>query len=412
VAALHRAICNGAHPLHFRCQEGYCLLVSACRAAAGASGDGTDVTAAAAYALASAAAADALVAAGACITSLSKPPMSGLSLQEHIAGVTSVAKQVARRDRLQRASRLYRKPAMPQLRDRGREFGRHWWACQQQPRVGVSAGETAVIGAAGRQWLNVARLLCDCLALGLQRRTQDERAKPDRASPQEATHDAVHDNDDEPDRAAKRQRVFQPERSVNGHQQAARSPQESDGKHDKTRHLGDAQGKGCSSQQLPSWHRSLAQLRGCQRAWRALIEQLRATEPRQGCEDAAQAISWRGLELLDTLGRTADLNVEAEPGCEFDGASRRPAFEEDSLLSCVQQAVAKEASGCSAVSTCQLQGLAVAAVHAVSRAAALLALCVGPTHVLREANAFGSCFGRLPWSVASAIVVAADELTH
>jgi len=276
----------------------------------------------------------------------------------------------------------------------------------------VSAGETAVIGAAGRQWLNVARLLCDCLALGLQQRTQDGRAKSDRPSPQEAAHDAVHDNDDEPDRAAKRQRVSQPEGSGNGHQQAAKPPQDSNGKHANTRHLGDAQGSGCRSQQLPSWHHSPAQLRGCQRAWHALMQQLRATKPRQGREDAVQDTVVLELELLDTLGRTADLNMELEPGGEFAGESRKPASEDDSLLSCVQQAVAKEASGCSAVSTCQLQGLAVAAVHAVSRAAALLALCVGPTHVLREANAFGSCFGRLPWSVASAIVAAADELTH
>ena len=68
MTALHCAVQDGAHPLHFRCQEGCCLLVSACRAAAGASGDGTDVAAAAAYALALAAAADALVAAGARVT--------------------------------------------------------------------------------------------------------------------------------------------------------------------------------------------------------------------------------------------------------------------------------------------------------------------------------------------------------
>ena len=66
VTALHHAVRCGVHPLHFRCQEGYCLLVSACRAAAGASGDETTVAAATAYALASAAAADALVVAGAC----------------------------------------------------------------------------------------------------------------------------------------------------------------------------------------------------------------------------------------------------------------------------------------------------------------------------------------------------------
>ena len=65
---LHRAVRDGAHPLHFRCQEGYCLLISACRTAAGLSGDSSSVAAAAAYALASVAAADALVAAGASAT--------------------------------------------------------------------------------------------------------------------------------------------------------------------------------------------------------------------------------------------------------------------------------------------------------------------------------------------------------
>ena len=82
------------------------------------------------------------------------------------------------------------------------------------------------------------------------------------------------------------------------------------------------------------------------------------------------------------------------------------------MLLSVEQAVAKEAIGFNTELCCQLQGLAAAAVHAVSRAGVLLALCVGPTHVLREANAFGSCFSRLPWSVASAIVAAADELTQ
>ena len=73
VTALHHAVRNGAHPLHFRCQEGYCLLVSACRSIAGPSGDGGSIAAAAAYALASAAAADALVAAGESETSAHKP---------------------------------------------------------------------------------------------------------------------------------------------------------------------------------------------------------------------------------------------------------------------------------------------------------------------------------------------------
>ncbi len=86
VAALHRAVCDGAHALHFRCQEGYCLLVSACRAAAGLSGDGTEVAAAAAYALALAAAADALVAAGACLTLLTKPHDFGARPEEYSAG--------------------------------------------------------------------------------------------------------------------------------------------------------------------------------------------------------------------------------------------------------------------------------------------------------------------------------------
>ena len=85
VAALHSAVRNGAHPLHFRCQEGYCLLVSACRAAAATTGDGRSLAAAAVYALASAVAADALVAAGARLLSQLSPHWQTISAPRQLS---------------------------------------------------------------------------------------------------------------------------------------------------------------------------------------------------------------------------------------------------------------------------------------------------------------------------------------
>ena len=282
--------------------------------------------------------------------------------------------------------------------------------CKQRHRPDVSAGETGVIAAAGRQWLHVARLLCDCLALGLRRRTHGEGAETERATPEAAGDTAIHDDDGRLDRAAKRQRVSKPARA--GNHQAAQPCQGSTGEPAKLRQSGDADGICCSSHRLPAWHHSLAQLRACQRAWHALLDKVRTAEPREGRVDAAHDTSRLELELLNALGRASDLNTQAVTVFGVDENVTKIAVEENSLLVSLQQAVAKEATGCGAKLTDQLQGLAIAAVHALSRAAALLALCVGPTHVLREANAFGSCFGRLPWSIASAIVAASDEVAQ
>ena len=92
--------------------------------------------------------------------------------------------------------------------------------------------------------------------------------------------------------------------------------------------MGDNQGIGCSSQQLPSWHHSLAQLRCCQRAWHALLKQLRDTEP---FDDAAPHTIELELALLDALGRTAGLNMQTEPVRDVDHEARRTAIQETEL---------------------------------------------------------------------------------
>lgn len=64
MASLSRLMAAGVHPLHYHCLEAYCLLTSACRAAACTGSGNGAVTCAAAYALSSALAVDHLVRAG------------------------------------------------------------------------------------------------------------------------------------------------------------------------------------------------------------------------------------------------------------------------------------------------------------------------------------------------------------
>jgi hypothetical protein len=168
----------------------------------------------------------------------------------------------------------------------------------------------------------------------------------------------------------------------------------------------------CSFEQLPAWHCSPIQLLDCQQAWHALLDAVRTSRGSQDGDAPTAEIVGLETELLDITGRTAGLSrpiTEVSNVAESRCAAGAEVEHED-LMRSLEQAVAKVARGCARVR--RLQSLAVAAAHAVSRATALLALCVGPTHAFREVNAFAPCFGRLPWGIASAIVAAADELTH
>lgn len=64
VAALSALHAGGVHPQHYHCLEAYCLLTSACQAAATPANNTSTVACAAAYALGAALAFDPLVRAG------------------------------------------------------------------------------------------------------------------------------------------------------------------------------------------------------------------------------------------------------------------------------------------------------------------------------------------------------------
>ena len=243
------------------------------------------------------------------------------------------------------------------------------------------AGETGVIGAAGRQWLSTARLLCDCLALRLQRQSRRGQEDWHRERPQDAA-----DDDHDSSQAAKRQRTTHPERVSGQEQQRVRTPTQQNDYNSSPEKAVDTVGIGSKAQHLPPWHTSSAQLRAYQQAWRALLSSVQSCESRRVDEHGAQTVAELQLELQDALGRTAGLDeprTHASDVYDKDIQSSSTATEKDSLLVRLQRAVAKEAVGCSTAETCHLQGLAVAAVHAVSRATVLLAWCVGPTHMLR-----------------------------
>ena len=274
------------------------------------------------------------------------------------------------------------------------------------------AGETGVIGGAGRQWLSTARLLCDCLAIGLQAQPPDAQ-QPRRTEAPQGAAAALDPDGGDGDPPFKRRRVTDVADTSRSARHAEQPAARTDAGEDSHLHV-NAGKVNCAFEQLPAWHHSPTQLQACQQAWHALTDTVRTSRvSRDGCAPTAE-IAGRDLELLHVLGRTAGLS---RPAAEVLNMAESQCVagaevEHEGLMSTLEQAVAKELSGCTGARVRRLQSLALAAAHAVSRATALLALCVGPTHTLREVNAFASCFGRLPWVVASAIVAAANDLSH
>ena len=266
------------------------------------------------------------------------------------------------------------------------------------------AGETGVIGGAGRQWLGTARLLCDCLALGWHKQASNQQDAGRTGSDWDAAL-ALETEADGTGQPSKRQRLMGsegPPRPAQDDEQPAAPSHTRVGLRERTE---DAHLDGGSST-LPAWHQSPAQMRACQQVWHTLVETARNSRLSEDGEELN--IADLEHDLLDTLGRTAGLSLL--PAEVSDMAEAKE--DDNSSLRRLEQAVANKGSTGKKTRVGQLQSLAVAAAYAASRAAALTAVCVGPTHAVREVNAFASCFGRLPWCISSAIVAAADELMH
>lgn len=246
----------------------------------------------------------------------------------------------------------------------------------------MTAGESGVIAAAGRQWLWAARLLCDCAASLLQAAEAAEPHNPEALNKASTAASAAHMPHLAPHAAATEDELrsgaaWRVGRSIITVREAP---------------VREAPVSGaclvpCS--EAPAVF---------QAAWAALI-----------AEGAAGGISHTPeegqvlLRLAGSVALTSTVNVSTASELSQAASS---SYQCQRLKTVMRDRCA--AAGLAECAERRLEALTLAAVHAMARAARLLRLVYGQTHPLCEANMFAPFFSCLQAPLASAMVAAAN----